>query len=317
MFAAPNLLRHYPRGVGSTPRARPASRRFRFSDGRLRRGRRRSRGGQRRSRSQAPPAADAGAWLETWTPRGVYTSARTFRGIHVAWYGAHVARLRRMLASPRGRPSPSSSRACPCPRRTRRRRRSWRGGRRCRVRDAGHQGPGDALGAASESASQWVLAVSPRPGEGAYRVGARTTRSTSTRTSPRSRASDGPERLRLPGHKSTAVYGGVAAWIDCGSAERSPATILAAATTAKPWSRVRLQPLRGRDQEGRGHGEGRQGERDRAGEGASPRNRGARSFAGVRAGGRRDRRDGAAVADRGDGERRSSPTRSSSCAPWR
>ena len=101
MFAAPNLLRHFiSRGVELTPRARPASRRFRASpmvaydaddvvlvvDGVVR--------GRKR-----PPPLTPGAWLETWTPRGVYTSARTFRGIHVAWYGAHVARLRRMLAS--------------------------------------------------------------------------------------------------------------------------------------------------------------------------------------------------------------------------
>ena len=93
--AAPSAERHFiSRGVELTPRARPASRRFRASpmvaydaddvvlvvDGVVR--------GRKR-----PPPLTPGAWLETWTPRGVYTSARTFRGIHVAWYGAHVARL--------------------------------------------------------------------------------------------------------------------------------------------------------------------------------------------------------------------------------
>ena len=52
--------------------------------------------GQVRGRKQTSPASPS-AWLKTWTPEGVYTSARTYRGIKVSRWGAHVARLRRML----------------------------------------------------------------------------------------------------------------------------------------------------------------------------------------------------------------------------
>ena len=52
--------------------------------------------GQVRGRKKTPPASPS-AWLKTWTPEGVYTSARTYRGIKVSRWGAHVARLRRML----------------------------------------------------------------------------------------------------------------------------------------------------------------------------------------------------------------------------
>lgn len=52
--------------------------------------------GQVRGRKKTSPASPS-AWLKTWTPEGVYTSARTYRGIKVSRWGAHVARLRRML----------------------------------------------------------------------------------------------------------------------------------------------------------------------------------------------------------------------------
>ena len=46
--------------------------------------------GQVRGRKKTPPASPS-AWLKTWTPEGVYTSARTYRGIKVSRWGARRA----------------------------------------------------------------------------------------------------------------------------------------------------------------------------------------------------------------------------------
>ena len=110
-----------------------------------------------------PPPLTPGAWLETWTPRGEYTSARTFRGIHVAWYGAHVARLRRMLASLaeaepelfEGVPVPATDEATAAIVEETLKEAL----QECAMQ--GIKGPGDALGASVGGELAIVLAVSP------------------------------------------------------------------------------------------------------------------------------------------------------------
>lgn len=176
-----------------------------------------------------PPPLTPGAWLETWTPRGVYTSARTFRGIHVAWYGAHVARLRRMLASLaeaepelfEGVPVPATDEATAAIVEETLKEAL----QECAMQ--GIKGPGDALGASVGGELAIVLAVSPRPGEGAYRVGAHLTPlHVDADEPPIACVVDGPERLRLPAVKSTA-WPTERAWMDRARPEDADETILA------------------------------------------------------------------------------------------
>ena len=90
--------------------------------------------GQVRGRKKTPPASPS-AWLKTWTPEGVYTSARTYRGIKVSRWG-RTSRGFAGCSARSSRTTRPSSRASACPRRTRRWRPSSRIPSRRRSRSA-------------------------------------------------------------------------------------------------------------------------------------------------------------------------------------